>query len=145
MQHITITKCCQKDISLNHTDTRLYKKRDWHNTAPHMFYKTRFMYAVSSEACLLRPSLSTLSLRLYLYTPPLLSAPTLHFSLSTPSLLFVSPSLHCLSLSPSLLCLSVSPSLICLSVPPSLLRLSLSTLSFPLHCTKLGAYRNGAV
>ena len=50
LQHITITQCCQKDFSLNHTDTRLYKKRDRHNTAPHMFDKTRYMYAVSSEA-----------------------------------------------------------------------------------------------
>ena len=28
-------------FSLNHTDTRLHKKRDWHNTAPCIFDKTR--------------------------------------------------------------------------------------------------------
>ena len=50
MQHITITQCCQKEFSLNHTDTCLHKKKDWHNTAPYIFEETRYMYAVLCEA-----------------------------------------------------------------------------------------------
>ena len=43
--------CYQRNYNLNHTDTRLHKKRDWHNTALYLFAKTNYMYAVSYEAC----------------------------------------------------------------------------------------------
>ena len=33
LQHITITLCCRKNYNINHADTCLHKKRDWHNTA----------------------------------------------------------------------------------------------------------------
>ena len=37
---------------LNQTDACLHKKGGWHNTAPNLFAKTRYMYAVSYEACI---------------------------------------------------------------------------------------------
>ena len=51
LQHITITLGCPKYFNLNHTDTCLLKKKDWHNTELYFFAKTRYMYAVSYEAC----------------------------------------------------------------------------------------------
>ena len=50
LQHMTINQCYQKIYNLEHTDTRLHKKRDLHYTAPYLFVKTRYMYAVSYEA-----------------------------------------------------------------------------------------------
>ena len=58
LQHITITLCCQKVYNLNQTDTCLHKKEDQHNTAPYLFAKTRYMYAVLYEACRICPSFS---------------------------------------------------------------------------------------
>ena len=51
LQQITITLCCLKDYSLNHTDSCLQKKRDWDNRSLYLFAKTRYVYAVWYEAC----------------------------------------------------------------------------------------------